>query len=184
MAVRLAQRYKDEIVPMLMKEFGHTSVMSVPRVIKIVISMGIGKAQEDESIMTEAAESLAAITGQKAKICRAKAPIAGFRLRAGSVVGAVVTLRRARMYEFLDRLITVAMPRIKDFRGLNVKSFDGRGNFNFGINEQIIFPEINTAKLGHTLGMNITIVTANGTDEQSDKLLTAMGMPFARPEQN
>jgi large subunit ribosomal protein L5 len=184
MAARLAQRYKDEIIPMLMKEFGHSSVMSVPRVTKIVVSMGIGKAQEDESIMTEATEALASITGQKAKICRAKAPIAGFHLREGSVVGAVVTLRRERMYEFLDRLITVAVPRIKDFRGLSMKSFDGRGNYNFGINEQIIFPEINTATLGHTLGMNITIVTANGTNEQSDKLLTAMGMPFARPEQN
>ena len=184
MAARLEQRYKDEIIPMLMTEFGHTSVMSVPRVTKIVVSMGIGRAQDDESIMTEAVDVLAAITGQKAKICRAKRPIAGFHLREGNVVGAIVTLRRARMYEFLDRLITVAIPRIKDFRGLSLKSFDGRGNYNFGVNEQIIFPEINTAKLGHILGMNITIVTTNGTDEQSDKLLTAMGMPFARPEQN
>jgi len=180
----LKELYEKEIHPKIKEELGIKNDMQVPRITKISLNMGVGEALGDRKLLDSAIADLETISGQKAVINNARKSIAAFKVRAGYPIGCKVTLRRSRMYEFLDRLITVAVPRIKDFRGLSLKSFDGRGNYNFGINEQIIFPEINTAKLGHTLGMNITIVTANGTDEQSDKLLTAMGMPFARPEEN
>jgi len=176
---RLLSRYKDEIVPALMQEFGLKNALAVPRVEKTVVHMGVGRAIEEEKRMTEATENLSTLTGQKAKVCRAKAPIAGFRLRQGQAIACMVTLRGERMYEFLDRLISVAIPRIKDFRGLSPKGFDGRGNFNFGITEQIVFPEIDAGRVEFPQGMDITIVVSRGSDEQALSLLTSLGMPFA-----
>jgi len=176
---RLQSKYRDEIVPILVKELGIENVHAAPRIEKVVVHMGVGRAIEDEKRLTEASENLAAITGQKAKICRAKAPIAGFRLREGLAIACMATLRGERMYEFLDRLISVAIPRIKDFRGLSPKGFDGRGNYNFGITEQIVFPEIDAGKVEFPQGMDITIVVSRGSDQQSLSLLTNLGMPFA-----
>ena len=175
---RLKEFYQNEALPTLMKEFNYRNVMEVPRLTKIIVNMGLGEAIQNIKILDSAAEELGLITGQKAVITRAKRSIASFKLREGMSIGTKVTLRKERMYEFLDRLINVAIPRVRDFRGLNAKAFDGRGNYTFGLREQIIFPEIDFDKVDKIKGMNITIVTTARTDEEARRLLKIMGMPF------
>ena len=177
---RLLEKYKAEIIPAMMKDFNYKNQLRVPRITKIVVSMGVGKALEDGTRLESAMRDLAIITGQKAKYTKAKKSVAGFKLRSGNRVGCVATLRRERMYEFLDRLINASLPRVRDFRGVSPKGFDGRGNFTMGIKEEIIFPEISYDKIDKIKGLNITIVTTAKTDEEGRALLTHMGMPFAR----
>lgn len=181
---RLKVKYFKEIVPKLKEQFGYKNVMQVPRLEKIVINMGVGQAVQDPKILEEAVKDLETITGQKASIRTAKKSISNFKLREGMKIGAKVTLRRERMYEFLDRLITIAIPRVRDFRGISDKSFDGRGNYTLGIKEQIIFPEINIDKVTKVLGMDITFVTTAKTDKEAYELLSAFGMPFRKKEIN
>lgn len=181
---RLADYYKTNIVPELMKTFNYKSVMQVPKIAKIVVNMGLGDAVTDPKILEEAVRDLEAITGQKASIRKAKKAISNFKLRAGMNIGAMVTLRRERMYEFLDRLINIALPRVRDFRGLSDKSFDGRGNYTLGVKEQIIFPEINIDKVNRVVGMDITIVTTAKTDNEAYELLKGFGFPFRKKEIN
>jgi large subunit ribosomal protein L5 len=180
--VRLEEVYKSEIVPALMNKFSYSSIMQVPRVNKIVVNMGVGAAVQDQKILEEAVKELETITGQKASIRKAKQSISNFKLREGMNIGAMVTLRRERMYEFLDRLINIALPRVRDFRGLSDKSFDGRGNYTLGVKEQIIFPEINVDKIVRVLGMDITIVTTAQTDNEAYELLQSLGVPFRKKE--
>jgi large subunit ribosomal protein L5 len=180
--VRLASEYQKEIVPALMKKFEYGSVMQVPKIHKIVVNMGVGQAVSDPKILDEAVKELETITGQKASIRKAKKAISNFKLREGLNIGAKVTLRRERMYEFLDRLINIALPRVRDFRGLSDKSFDGRGNYTLGIKEQIIFPEINVDKITKVLGMDVTIVTTAQTDNEAYELLRSFGVPFRKKE--
>lgn len=180
--VRLFNNYKKEIAPELLKKFSYKSIMQVPRINKIVVNMGVGAAVADAKILDEAVKDLESITGQKPSIRKAKKAISNFKLREGVNIGAMVTLRKERMYEFLDRLINVALPRVRDFRGLSDKSFDGRGNYTLGIKEQIIFPEINIDKITKVLGMDITIVTTAKTDNEAYELLQAFGVPFRRKE--
>lgn len=175
---RLKELYFKEVVPAMMKERGYRNIMEVPRLEKIVVNMGLGEAIHNIKILDSAVEELALITGQKPVITRAKRSIASFKLREGMSIGCMVTLRKDRMYEFLERLIHVAIPRVRDFRGLNGRSFDGRGNYTLGIREQIIFPEIDYDKVEKVKGMNITIVTTAKTDEEGRLLLTLLGMPF------
>ena len=177
---RLLEKYKSEILPALMQRFGKTNALSAPRLQKIVVSMGLGKALDEKERLDAALKDLATVTGQQPVITKAKRSISGFKLRQGMNVGCFVTLRGPRMYEFLDRLINVAIPRIRDFRGLNPEAFDGRGNFNLGLGEQIVFPEIPVDKVQHIQGMNIALVVSNATDEESRELLTQLGMPFRR----
>ncbi|MCX7612442.1 MAG: 50S ribosomal protein L5 [Ignavibacterium sp.] len=184
MKCRLLEYYKSNIVPELMKTFNYKSVMQVPKLSKIVVNMGLGAAVTDPKILEEAVKDLEAITGQKASIRKAKKAISNFKLRAGMNIGAMVTLRRERMYEFLDRLINIALPRVRDFRGLSDKSFDGRGNYTLGIKEQIIFPEINIDKVNKIVGMDITIVTTAKTDNEAYELLKGFGFPFRKKEIN
>ncbi|MBZ0201195.1 MAG: 50S ribosomal protein L5 [Ignavibacteriaceae bacterium] len=179
---RLSGIYKKDIVPVLMKAFGYKSIMQVPKLEKIVVNMGVGDAVSDSKLLDEAVKELETITGQKASIRKAKKAISNFKLREGLNIGAKVTLRNERMYEFLDRLVNVALPRVRDFRGLSDKSFDGRGNFTMGVKEQIIFPEINADKIARVLGMDITFVTTAKTDNESYELLKAFGMPFRKKE--
>jgi len=181
---RLKVKYFKEIVPKLKEQFGYKNVMQVPRLEKIVINMGVGQAVQDPKILEEAVKDLETITGQKPSIRTAKKSISNFKLREGMKIGAKVTLRRERMYEFLDRLITIALPRVRDFRGISDKSFDGRGNYTLGIKEQIIFPEINVDKVNKILGMDITFVTTAKTDKEAYELLSAFGMPFRKKETN
>jgi large subunit ribosomal protein L5 len=181
---RLYNMYKDEIVPALMKKLNYENVMEVPRLEKIVVNIGAGDAVSDPKIMEEVTVTLEAITGRKPIIRKAKKAISNFKLRAGMNIGAMVTLRREVMYEFLDRLINVALPRVRDFRGLSDKSFDGRGNYTFGVKEQIIFPEINVDKVNKILGMDITLVTDAKTDNEAFELLRAFGFPFRKKEMN
>ncbi len=181
---RLFDKYKKEIIPALMKQFSYKSVMQVPKLDKIVVNMGVGAAVQDSKVLDEAIKDLETITGQKASVRAAKKAISNFKLRQGMKIGAMVTLRRERMYEFLDRLITIAMPRIRDFRGVPDKSFDGRGNYTLGIKEQIIFPEINIDKVTRILGMDITFVTNSQTDKEAFELLRAFGFPFKKKEFN
>ena len=176
---RMRERYEAEIVPALKERFGFTSTMQVPRLEKISVNMGLGEAIRDPKILETAAADLATITGQKAVITKARKSIAGFKLRAGMPIGAKVTLRSARMWEFCDRLLSVALPRIRDFRGLNPNAFDGRGNYTFGVTEQLIFPEIDYDKVQKTLGMDITFVTTAATNDEGFALLQALGFPFA-----
>lgn len=178
---QLLQRYRDEIVPMLQEKLGRTNVLSLPRLEKIVVSMGLGKSR-DEPKRTEAAmEDLAIITGQKPVLTKAKKSVAAFHLREGVVVGAKVTMRGRRMYEFLDRLINLATPRIRDFRGMDPNAFDGRGNYSMGVTEQLVFPEVHVDKVQFQQGMNITIViTSSRSDEESRNLLEGFGFPFRR----
>jgi large subunit ribosomal protein L5 len=176
---RLRERYETEIVPALKERFSFTSTMQVPRLEKISVNMGLGEAIRDPKILETAAADLATITGQKAIITKARKSIAGFKLRAGMPIGAKVTLRSARMWEFCDRLLSVALPRIRDFRGLNPNAFDGRGNYTFGVTEQLIFPEIDYDKVQKTLGMDVTFVTTATTNEEGFALLEALGFPFA-----
>ena len=175
---RLAEVYREKVRPELMKKFGYRSVMQTPQIRKIVLNMGVGDAISDAKLLDAAANELGQITGQKPAIRRAKKSIANFKLREGLAIGCMVTLRGARMWEFYDRLTNVAVPRIRDFRGLNPRSFDGRGNYTVGLTEQIIFPEINLDKVGKIRGMDVTIVTSAKTDEEGRELLRLMNMPF------
>src|SRR3982750_1670340 len=175
---RLKEKYKTEIAPALAKEFGIENPMAIPKIEKVVVNMGIGEAIAKSKILDTAVEELRSVTGQKPVITKAKKSIAAFKLRQGMNIGTMVTLRGDRMYEFLDRLISVALPRVRDFRGISAKAFDGRGNYTMGIREQLIFPEIDFNKVDKTRGMNISIVTTAGTDDQARSLLKALGMPF------
>jgi large subunit ribosomal protein L5 len=177
---RLASRYKEEVAPALIQQFGYDSVMAVPRVAKIVVNMGVGDAITDVKLLDQAADELATITGQKPAVTRARKSIANFKLRAGMAIGCRVTLRGRRMYEFLDRLMNLALPRVRDFRGVAPKAFDGRGNYTLGIRDQLIFPEINYTKVQKVKGMNVSIVTTAQTDEEARALLAALGMPFRK----
>ncbi|MFC4323827.1 50S ribosomal protein L5 [Litchfieldia salsa] len=177
---RLKEKYQTEITPALMSKFNYTSVMQAPKLDKIVINMGVGDAVANSKALDNAVEELAAITGQKPVVTRAKKSIAGFRLREGMPIGAKVTLRGERMYEFFDKLIAVSLPRVRDFRGISKKSFDGRGNYTLGVKEQLIFPEIDYDKVSKVRGMDIVIVTTANTDEEARELLTGFGMPFQK----
>src|SRR5436190_3162103 len=178
MTPRLLERYRTEIVPKLSQEFGFKNVHQVPRLEKVVVNMGVGKATQNGKLVEKAAEELAAITGQKAAVRRARKSIANFKLRQGQAIGCTVTLRGTRMWEFFDRLVNVSLPRVRDFKGVSVKAFDGRGNYSLGIREQIIFPEINYDRIEKIKGMNITIVTTARSDEEGRALLRYFGMPF------
>ena len=175
---RFLDRYNKEIAPELSKKFGRTNVLSLPRLQKISINMGIGKALQDKNRITEGVEHLKLIAGQQPQITKAKGAISTFRLREGNDIGCRVTLRGKRMYEFLDRLINLALPRIRDFRGVNPKSFDGNGNFSLGLSEQLVFPEIDPDNVTFTQGMDITIVTSTRNDDESREMLRMFGMPF------
>jgi len=179
---RLFDYYHKDVIPDLMKTFSYKNVMQVPKIEKVVVNMGVGAAVAEPKILEEAVRELESITGQKASIRKAKKAISNFKLREGISIGAMVTLRKERMFEFLDRLINVALPRVRDFRGLSDKSFDGRGNFTMGIKEQIIFPEINVDKITKVLGMDITIVTSAKSDNEAYELLKSFGMPFIKKE--
>ena len=175
---RLQQHYRDKVVPDLVGKFGYQSVMQVPRITKITLNMGVGEAVSDKKLIEAASGDMNKIAGQKPVITKARKAIAGFKIRAGYPIGCMVTLRGARMYEFLDRLITVALPRVRDFRGVSGRSFDGRGNFNMGVKEQIIFPEIEYDKVDTIRGMNISITTTAKTDAEGKALLAAFKFPF------
>ncbi|MDY0383969.1 MAG: 50S ribosomal protein L5 [Geobacter sp.] len=175
---RLKETYQNEIVPKLRTEFNYKNLMEVPRIEKIVVNMGLGEAIQNVKILDSAAAELSAITGQKAVITKAKKSIASFKLREGMPIGCMVTLRRDRMYEFLDRLMNVALARVRDFKGVSGKAFDGQGNYTLGIKEQLIFPEINYDQIDKIKGMNVTIVTSAKTDEEGKALLKHFGMPF------
>jgi large subunit ribosomal protein L5 len=175
---RFQEFYRETVVPKLIEQFGYQSVMEVPRIQKITLNMGVGEAVADKKVMDHAVSDMQKIAGQKPVVTKSKKSIAGFKIRENYPVGCMVTLRRAQMYEFLDRLVTVAMPRIRDFRGVSGKSFDGRGNYNMGVNEQIIFPEIEYDKIDALRGMNITITTTAKTDDEARALLAAFSFPF------
>ena len=177
---RLKERYIESVVPKLMKENNYSSVMEVPKLTKITVNIGMGEAIANPKSLDAAAEDMAKIVGQKPVFTKARKSISNFKLRQGARIGVMVTLRRERMYEFLDRLMNVAIPRIRDFRGISAKSFDGRGNFNLGIREQIIFPEIDYDKIDKIRGMNVSITTTAKTDEECRQLLTELGMPFRK----
>jgi large subunit ribosomal protein L5 len=177
---RLYDFYRQECIPSMMQEFRYKSPMQVPKLEKIVINLGLGEAIQNIKLLESASTELAAITGQKPVVTRAKRSIAAFKLREGMPIGTMLTLRKHRMYEFFDKLVNIVLPRVRDFRGLSDKSFDGRGNYTLGIKEQIIFPEIDYDKIDKVKGMNITIVTTAPTDEESKHLLTLLGMPFKR----
>ncbi|MBA3248126.1 MAG: 50S ribosomal protein L5 [Pyrinomonadaceae bacterium] len=178
MAARLKERYHKEIAPALAKEFDITNPMATPKLEKIVLNMGLGEAVANSKIMDTAADELASVAGQKPVVTRAKKSIAAFKLRQGMPIGTMVTLRGDRMYEFFDRLVSVALPRVRDFRGVSAKALDGRGNYTLGVRDQLIFPEIDFNKVDKTRGMNISIVTTARNDEQARALLKALGMPF------
>jgi len=175
---RLLDRYQKEIAPALEKKLGRQNLLSLPRLEKIVVNMGVGKALQEKNRMEQAAEQLSQITGQKALITKAKKAVSAFRLRENNPIGCKVTLRGRRMYEFLDRLISIALPRIRDFRGVNPKSFDGHGNYSLGLAEQLVFPEIDPDKVTFTQGMDVTFVTTTNSDDEARELLRAFGMPF------
>src|SRR5262245_33363834 len=175
---RLQERYKKEIVPQLKQKLGRTNELSLPRLQKIVVNMGVGKALQDKNRLEQAAEQLGQITGQKAQVTLAKKAVSGFRLRENNAIGCRVTLRGRRMYEFLDRLISIALPRIRDFRGVNPKSFDGHGNYSLGLTEQQVFPEIDPDKINFAQGMDVTFVTSVNSDDEARELRRGFGMPF------
>ena len=179
-APRLATKYREEIVPTLMKEFGYSSVMQAPKLKKITVNMGLGEAIQNPKLVDQALEQLGVVTGQKPVVTQARRSIATFKLREGMKIGAMVTLRREMMYEFLDRLISFALPRVRDFKGISAKAFDGRGNYTLGVKEQIIFPEIDYDTIEKIKGLNITFVTSAKTDEEGRALLRALGMPFKK----
>lgn len=181
---RLLEMYRQEIVPQLMKKFNYKNIMQVPKLYKITVNIGVGKASQDPKLLEDAVRDLTMITGQKPSIRKAKKAISNFKLRQGMAIGCMVTLRGARMYEFFDRLINIALPRVRDFRGLSDKSFDGRGNYSLGIKEHIIFPEINVDKVNRVYGMDITIVTTAKTDAEAYDLLKSFGFPFRKKEVN
>jgi large subunit ribosomal protein L5 len=175
---RLKTRYLTEVMPALRKEFGFENVMAIPKVTKVVVNMGLGEGTQNAKIVDTGADELAKITGQKATITRAKKSIAQFKVRRNMPIGAMVTLRGERMYEFLDRLVSIALPRVRDFRGVSPRGFDGRGNYTLGLRDQLIFPEIDYLKVDKARGMNISVVTTARTDEQARRLLQLLGMPF------
>lgn len=179
MSPRLLEKYKNEVIPKMQEKFGIKNPMAVPKLQKIVVNMGVGEAITDQKIMDKAAEDLAAITGQKPTIRKAKVAISNFKLREGISIGCKVTLRRVRMYEFLDRLLNITLPRIRDFNGVSRKSFDQAGNYTLGLKEQAIFPEIEAGRIQHTQGMDVTFVFKGGNKEQTFELLRLLGMPFA-----
>ncbi len=180
MPPRLKERYREEVVPALMKEFSYENIMQVPRLQKIVVNIGLGEALQNPKALDSASEDVAAITGQKPVITRAKRSIANFKLRTGMPIGVTVTLRGDRMYELLDRMVNAALPRIRDFQGVSPDSFDGRGNYSLGIKEQVIFPELEYDKIERIRGLQFTMVTSATSDEEGKRLLELMGMPFAR----
>ena len=180
MPARLKLRYNDEIRPALIERFGYSTPMQAPRILKITVNMGVGDAKQDSKVLEAATDQLATITGQRPNIRRARKSIAQFKVREGMPVGVSVTLRGERQYEFLDRLLSIAIPRIRDFRGLNARSFDGRGNYSMGVREQIIFPEVDYDEIDQVRGLDITITTTAAGDEESFALLEALGMPFAK----
>ena len=175
---RLREKYQKDVVPVLQKEFGYTSVMAVPKITKVVVNMGLGEATQNAKVVDTGADELGKITGQKAAVRRAKKSIAQFKVRQGMPIGAMVTLRGERMYEFLDRLMSIALPRVRDFRGVSGKGFDGRGNYTLGLRDQHMFPEIDYMKVDKGRGMNISVVTTAKTDEEARRLLQLLGMPF------
>lgn len=175
---RLHSFYKETVVPQLIKQFGYKSIMDVPRIAKITLNMGVGEAVADKKVMDHAVGDMQKIAGQKPVVTKSKKSIAGYKIREGYPIGCMVTLRSTRMYEFLDRLVTVSLPRVRDFRGISARSFDGRGNYNMGVKEQIIFPEIDYDKIDTLRGMNISITTTAKTDEEAKALLTAFKFPF------
>ena len=177
---RLKETYKSEIAPALMKKFGYKSVMQIPKLDKVVINVGCGEARDNAKIIDAIINDLSIITGQRPVVCKARKSVANFKLREGMNIGAKVTLRGERMYEFVDRLFNVALPRVRDFRGINANSFDGRGNYNMGLKEQLIFPEIDYDKIDKVRGMDLCFVTTANTDEEARELLTLMGAPFAK----
>lgn len=179
---RLQERYHQEILPQLAEKLGRTNRLSLPKLEKIVVSMGVGSAIADKKHMEEATSALAEITGQKPLRCKARKSVANFRLREGLEIGCKVTLRGARMYEFLDRLVSLALPRVRDFRGLNPDAFDGHGNYSLGLGEQLVFPELNPDKYTHVQGMNITFVSSADSNDEARELLQGFGMPFRREE--
>ena len=179
-ATRLQTRYREEILPALTARFGYSTPMRVPRIVKVTVNMGVGDAKQDSKMLEAATEQLATITGQHPNIRRARKSIAQFKVREGMPVGVAVTLRGARSFEFLDRLMSVAIPRIRDFRGLNPRAFDGRGNYSMGVREQIIFPEVDYDEVDQVRGMDITITTTAQSDDEAFALLEALGMPFSR----
>ena len=178
MAARLRKHYSEQVVPALTKEFGYSNIMGVPKLEKISINIGLGEATQNAKLMDKAVAELTAIAGQKPVITKAKKSIAAFKLREGMAIGCMVTLRGDRMFEFFDRLVNVSLPRVRDFRGISPKSFDGRGNYTLGIKDQLIFPEIDYSKVDKTIGMNISISTSARTDQEGMALLRQMGMPF------
>jgi large subunit ribosomal protein L5 len=175
---RLKERYQNEAVPALQKEFGYSNVMAVPRIAKVVVNMGLGEATANAKIIDTGADELARITGQKPVTRRAKKSIAAFKVRKGMPIGTMVTLRGERMWEFLDRLMTIALPRVRDFKGVSPRGFDGRGNYTLGLRDQLLFPEIDYMKVDKARGMNVSVVTTAKTDEEGRKLLQFIGMPF------
>jgi len=180
MAARLFEKYRKDVIPALRKEFGIENPMAVPRIEKVILNMGIGEAISNAKIVDAAAEELTKIAGQRAVVTKAKKSIASFKLRAGMPIGCRVTLRGERMYEFLDRLLNVALPRVRDFRGVPTRAFDGRGNYTLGVKDHVIFPEIDPAKIEKSRGLNVTIVTTAGSDDRARVLLRELGMPFGR----
>jgi large subunit ribosomal protein L5 len=179
---RLRDKYREDIMPTLMSEFGYSNVMQVPKLQKIVVNIGLGEAVQNAKAIDAAVGDLTQITGQKPVVTRAKKSIAAFKLRAGMPIGAMVTLRGERMYEFLDRLVAISLPRVRDFRGVSPNSFDGRGNYTLGLREQILFPEIDYDKIDKTRGLEMSFVTTARTDEEGRRLLALLGMPFAKKE--
>ena len=179
---RLREKYREDVVPELMKEFGYSNVMQVPKLQKIVVNVGLGEAISNAKALESAVADISAITGQRPVVTRAKKSIAAFKLRAGMPVGATVTLRGPRMYEVLDRLVAITLPRIRDFRGVSPNSFDGRGNYTLGLQEQIAFPEIDYDKIDRARGLELSLVTSAKTDDEGRRLLALLGMPFARTE--
>jgi len=175
---RLKARYIADVMPVLQKEFGYKNVMAVPKITKVVVNMGLGEGTQNAKIVETGAEELSKITGQKASVTRSKKSIAQFKVRKGMPIGAMVTLRGERMFEFLDRLIAIALPRVRDFRGVSARGFDGRGNFTLGLRDQLLFPEIDYLKVDKARGMNISVVTTAKTDEEARRLLQLIGMPF------
>jgi len=180
MPPRLKEKYQKEVAPALQQQFGYRNVMQVPRITKIAVNVGLGEALQDANALDRATEQIAAITGQKPVVTRAKRSIANFRLRAGNPIGVAATLRGDRMWEFLDRLVAAALPRIRDFQGLNPNAFDGRGNYSLGLREQLIFPEVDYDRVDKVRGLQVTIVTTAKTDEEGRRLLELMGMPFRK----
>lgn len=177
---RLRERYYDDVVPALRKEFGYANVMAVPKIERVVVNMGLGAATQNSKLIDVGTKELSRITGQQPVTRRARKSVAQFKVRQGMPIGVMVTLRRARMYEFLDRLVSIALPRVRDFRGVSPKGFDGRGNYTLGLKDQLIFLEIDYMQVDHARGMNISVVTTAGTDEEGRKLLQLMGMPFRK----